>query len=631
MTVNRGQEHTPGGGSGPDAERTAEPTVDGAAAHTAVLNYDPVDGLAEGIARALGKARRSGNEWMACCPVHDDQTPSLSLADRPGGGVLVHCQAGCKQADVIDALRARGLWPEREQSKDSLAYPYHDECGNHLFTVHRLDRPGGKRIWQTLADGTRKAYPQPRPLFRLPEVANRTDAPVLVVEGEKATLAAADRFPDFVVTTSAGGSKAARTADWSPLKGREVTIWPDADKAGHRYADEVAGCCRKAGAATVRIVALPPELPDGWDLADPVPDGIDLMALLESSEKELYGLGLVSLGDVLSLPDEAVSWLVEDTLPAGGLGALTAKPKAGKSTLARCLALCVARGQPWIGKVVAQGSVIYLALEEKRGEVKKHFQSMGATLSEPVHLCFNQAPADAFARLEHDVERVRPSLVIIDPLFRFTRVADANDYAQMTTALEPLLRLSRDSGVCVLFTHHSNKGRGWDGDETLGSTAIFGAVDTLLSIRRTDRYRTIYSRQRYGKDLEETVIRLDDAGAWVEVGGSRTEVDKRETGEAILQYLRTQDEPVGEPDITDNVEARTTLIRSALRSLVAAGKVKRQGSGRKADPFLYCLSSCPQHPQGTRKQESGGEVGNASAQPGELTTAEKYRRASRGE
>ena len=87
---------------------------------------------------------------------------------------------------------------------------------------------------------------------------------------------------------------------------------------------------------------------------------------------------------------------------------------------------------------------------------------------------------------------------------------------------------------------------------------------------------------------------------------------------------------MGEPDITDNVEARTTLIRSALRSLVAAGKVKRQGSGKKGEPFRYGLFSCSRHTQGTRKEESG-EVGNASAQPGELTTAEKYRRASRGE
>ena len=67
---------------------------------------------AEGTANSLGNARRSGNGWIVSCPVHEDETPSLSLTDREDGGVLVHCHAGCSQDDVIAALRQRGLWPE---------------------------------------------------------------------------------------------------------------------------------------------------------------------------------------------------------------------------------------------------------------------------------------------------------------------------------------------------------------------------------------------------------------------------------------------------------------------------------------------------------------------------------------
>ena len=63
---------------------------------------------AESIVRALG-ARRVGSSWIAKCPAHDDHTPSLSIQDRDGK-VLVHCHAGCGQAEVIEALRARGLW-----------------------------------------------------------------------------------------------------------------------------------------------------------------------------------------------------------------------------------------------------------------------------------------------------------------------------------------------------------------------------------------------------------------------------------------------------------------------------------------------------------------------------------------
>src|SRR5262245_48302558 len=60
------------------------------------------------IARAL-KGRRSGRNWTALCPAHDDRTPSLSIA-QADDKVLVHCHAGCSQQAVVDALRGRGLW-----------------------------------------------------------------------------------------------------------------------------------------------------------------------------------------------------------------------------------------------------------------------------------------------------------------------------------------------------------------------------------------------------------------------------------------------------------------------------------------------------------------------------------------
>jgi hypothetical protein len=56
--------------------------------------------------------RRAGKGWMARCPAHRDCSPSLSISEVRGK-VLVHCFGGCTQAEVIDALRARGLWPDR--------------------------------------------------------------------------------------------------------------------------------------------------------------------------------------------------------------------------------------------------------------------------------------------------------------------------------------------------------------------------------------------------------------------------------------------------------------------------------------------------------------------------------------
>jgi putative DNA primase/helicase len=64
---------------------------------------------AEAIAKAL-KGSRAGAGWMACCPAHDDSSPSLAISAGKQGKVLVHCHAGCDQRDVIAALSERGLW-----------------------------------------------------------------------------------------------------------------------------------------------------------------------------------------------------------------------------------------------------------------------------------------------------------------------------------------------------------------------------------------------------------------------------------------------------------------------------------------------------------------------------------------
>ena len=65
---------------------------------------------AEAVAQAL-RGRRTGSSWMARCPAHDDRAPSLSIAESSDGTVLVRCHAGCSQQDVVDALKARSLWP----------------------------------------------------------------------------------------------------------------------------------------------------------------------------------------------------------------------------------------------------------------------------------------------------------------------------------------------------------------------------------------------------------------------------------------------------------------------------------------------------------------------------------------
>lgn len=169
-------------------------------------------------------------------------------------------------------------------------WTYRDLAGRPLFFQCRFDPPHGRKMfapqsWTPAAGWQWKAPPAPRTLFGLEHLAARPNAPVLVVEGEKACTAAADLLPDYIAVTSLNGAQSPANTDWSPLAGRAIVrIWPDHDAPGRTFADHVARLVREAGAHRIEsldlaALALDPRtgeqrpLPPGWDAADAQADG----------------------------------------------------------------------------------------------------------------------------------------------------------------------------------------------------------------------------------------------------------------------------------------------------------------------------------------------------------------------
>src|ERR1700730_11429411 len=142
-----------------------------------------------------------------------------------------------------------------------------------VLPVTYCDLDEGKRGW--CANG----IPAPRPLYGLPELLASQGAPVIVTEGEKKADVVPTLFPGYLGTTSMGGARAAKKSDWAPLAGRNVVIWPDHDASGRSYAEDVAALVTATGAASVSIVAAPENWPERWDLADPLPDGVQIEVL----------------------------------------------------------------------------------------------------------------------------------------------------------------------------------------------------------------------------------------------------------------------------------------------------------------------------------------------------------------
>lgn len=154
----------------------------------------------------------------------------------------------------------------------SAYWAYHSSNGGVAGYAVRFDSDKGKEVlpltWCKNQSGVTawkwKAMAAPRPLFNLPDVINGGN-PVIVVEGEKTATALIER--GYNATTWAGGSSAHDKSDWSVLAGRDVVIWPDADKAGMVAAEKIK---RKlvAIAKSVRIITPPAGVEEGWDAAD---------------------------------------------------------------------------------------------------------------------------------------------------------------------------------------------------------------------------------------------------------------------------------------------------------------------------------------------------------------------------
>jgi len=210
----------------------------------------------------------------------DDPFAPLS----PGAAKPVQPKAVPKGKIVLPVPANAPAAPARHPTlgEPTTRWVYPNGQGIPLGYVSRFDPPEGKKQFRPLTlwkspngalEWRWESWPEKRPLYGLQRLAQAPDAPVVVVEWEKAADAAASLLAGFVAVTSPNGSKSGAKADWSPLKGRRVVVLPDADEPGANYAVEVAGLCLKAGATSVLIAPPPQGVPDGWDAADAKDDG----------------------------------------------------------------------------------------------------------------------------------------------------------------------------------------------------------------------------------------------------------------------------------------------------------------------------------------------------------------------
>lgn len=574
-------------------------------------------------------------EAVGLCCFHADTNPSLSVNLSTG---LYRCFACGAKGDVFSfhmetngvdfptALKEMAVIAgvaDASKPKVVAAYKYTDMNGNLLYTKDRVEpgRNGKSKEFFFKHSGGMGRGCDPV-LYRLHEIIPAKE--IFIVEGE----GKADLLHSWGLTATcldAGANSPWKNEYLQYFEGKEsVVILPDNDKPGNEYTWKIASALHdKVG--SLKVVELP-ELQGKDDIIDwaaiPGNDKGKLITIIEgaaewnlarATEVDSLTMGLTHARDLLTEVEEETDWLIEGLLPSGGFSVITAKPKVGKSTLVKQMALNIAKGLPFLGREVMQGAIIYLALEDKRSEIKKHLRAMGMTANDPFYLYAGGAPLDAIKRITADIAAIKPVLLVVDTLFRLIRLKDGNSYNEVTNALNPLLLLARESGVSILAVHHSKKGDSNIDDCLLGSTAIFGSVDTTILLKRYEGYRTIQSMQRYGEDMPETVLVFDKAAGSTDIGGAKIDQDIHSMENAIFEFLSKQTEPVIEKVITDEVLGKTALKRKALRQLVKEGQIFRTGKGGKGSAFHYSCS--PENACSQEKTETGNNKNSQKNDP----------------
>jgi len=209
------------------------------------------------LSRLSGVRELGPGRYMARCPAHDDQHPSLSIKvtdDR----ILLHCFAGCKYQDILQAL---GFEREADPNEPEDIYIYRDVKGKPLF--RKLRFPGKRFVIEHLrglywAKGQGQA---PNVLYNLPEV--RAATKVYLVEGEKD----ADNLMRFglVATTNPHGASERDLSGYTEhFRGKEVVLIPDQDEQGRQLAQRWIELLFPL-AKSLKCIELPPPAKDVSD------------------------------------------------------------------------------------------------------------------------------------------------------------------------------------------------------------------------------------------------------------------------------------------------------------------------------------------------------------------------------
>lgn len=250
--------------------------------------------------------------------------------------------------------------------------------------------------------------------------------------------------------------------------------------------------------------------PDHWSAEpDPEPPLIEVERVAPDAPGT--GLPLVYFQDVE--PALTGDDFVEGLLIRAAMSVFYGPSNCGKTFFASDLALHVAMGKPWNGREVAQGGVIYCALEGSHGirnrvaAWAKHYGVEGAPIPFaiiPVALDMLDPEADTFRLIEAiqaaAAKMGQPvALVVMDTLSRAMAGGNENAPEDMGALVMNSDRIRQATGAHVAWIHHSGKDQA---QGARGHSLLRAATDTEIEISRPDANSPSTARVTKQRELE---------------------------------------------------------------------------------------------------------------------------------
>ncbi len=271
-------------------------------------------------------------------------TTGSSVAEfpSPAGHEL---QSECALHDPIADLPRFLSWTKTKRHATGEHYLIKSQDGCLLGLRYACDVPGKSKNMDSAQWDVEKLQWRVggfflKSLYGLEHLQSKPDAKVLIVAGEKTCEAARALFPDMVVLALMG-TRSEQKVDLDPVLARTVIIWPDADPDGIDAARTLAARLHKKrpkgslqNATTgqgfqlpvkrpgsVSLVELPDTLlswmkagstePGCWNLSEPVPEGVDIRAILNDA-KPWKQCGPDPQAKDCDLPNQAGGYLIFD-------------------------------------------------------------------------------------------------------------------------------------------------------------------------------------------------------------------------------------------------------------------------------------------------------------------------------